>query len=149
MTTTGRRTLLALGAALPGPASAQGFPARPLTWVVPFPPGNIADAASRLVAQRMGQVLGRRVEVENRPGAGGTIGTEAVARAAPDGHTLLYGGLGPIAAAPHLVPNLRFDPVRDLAPVHGIGASPCVIVVGPRRSWTTLRARPPISESAL
>jgi tripartite-type tricarboxylate transporter receptor subunit TctC len=87
--------------------------------------------------------------VENRPGAGGTIGTEAVARSAPDGHTLLYGGLGPIAAAPHLVPNLRFDPVRDLAPVHGIGASPCVIVVGPRRPWTTLaelaaaaRARP-------
>jgi AraC-like DNA-binding protein len=82
-------------------------------------------------------------------GRQGTLGAEAVARAAPDGHTLLYGGLGPIAAAPHLVPNLCFDPLRDLAPVHGIGASPCVIVVGPRRPWTTLaefvaaaRARP-------
>ncbi|MBV1798917.1 tripartite tricarboxylate transporter substrate binding protein [Siccirubricoccus sp. G192] len=149
MTMTGRRALLALPAALPGHASAQDLPTRPLTWVVPFPPGNIADAASRLVAQRLGQVLGRRVDVENRPGVGGTIGTEAVARAAPDGHTLLYGGLGPIAAAPHLVPSLRFDPARDLAPVHGIGASPCMIVIGPRRPWTTLaelaaaaRARP-------
>ena len=66
------------------------------------------------------------------------MGTEAVARAAPDSHTLLYGGLGPIAAAPHLVPDLRFDPARDLAPVHGIGAAPCLIVVGPRRPWTTL-----------
>jgi tripartite-type tricarboxylate transporter receptor subunit TctC len=138
MTMTGRRALLAALAALPGRASAQDFPARPLTWVLPFPPGNIADAASRVVARRMGQALGQRVEVENRPGAGGTIGTEAVARAAPDGHTLLYGGLGPIAAAPHLVPNLRFDPARDLAPVHGIGAAPCLIVVGPRRPWTTL-----------
>jgi len=144
-----RRTLLALPTTLLGHASAQHFPTRSLTWVVPFPPGNIADAASRVVARRMGQGLGQYVAVENRPGVGGTIGTEAVARAAPDGHTLLYGGLGPIAAAPHLVPNLRFDPVRDLAPVHGIGASPCVIVVGPRRPWTTLtefvaaaRARP-------
>jgi tripartite-type tricarboxylate transporter receptor subunit TctC len=144
-----RRTLLALPATLLGHASAQDFPTRSLTWVVPFPPGNIADATSRVVARRMGQGLGRYVAVENRPGVGGTLGAEAVARAAPDGHTLLYGGLGPIAAAPHLVPNLRFDPLRDLAPVHGIGASPCVIVVGPRRPWATLgelaaaaRARP-------
>ena len=149
MTVTNRRALLALPAAMPGRASAQDFPARPLTWVVPFPPGNIADAASRVVARRLGQALGRPVSVENRPGAGGTIGTEAVARAAPDGHTLLYGGLGPITVTPHLIPNLRFNPARDLAPVHGIGASPCVIVVGPRRPWTALgelaaaaRARP-------
>jgi tripartite-type tricarboxylate transporter receptor subunit TctC len=149
MTVTGRRALLSLPATLPSNASAQDFPTRPLTWVVPYPPGNIADAASRLVAQRMGQVLGRHVNVENRPGVGGTIGTGAVARAVPDGHTLLYGGLGPIAAAPHLVSHHRFDPARDLAPVHGIGASPCMIVIGPRRPWTTLaelaaaaRARP-------
>jgi tripartite-type tricarboxylate transporter receptor subunit TctC len=78
MTMTGRRALFAALAALPGRASAQDFPARPLAWVLPFPPGNIADAASRVLARRMGQALGQRVEVENRPGAGGTIGTEAV-----------------------------------------------------------------------
>ncbi|KAA2212846.1 Bug family tripartite tricarboxylate transporter substrate binding protein [Teichococcus oryzae] len=133
-----RRALLALPATSLGHASAQDFPARSLTWVVPFPPGNIADAASRVIARRMGQALGRYVEVENRPGAGGTIGTETVARAAADGQTLLYGGLGPIAAAPHFFPNLRFDPMRDLTPVHGIGASPCVIIVGRQRPWTTL-----------
>ena len=104
MARTSRRALLASLAALPGRASAQEFPARSLTWVVPFPPGNIADATSRVVARRMGQVLGWYVGVENRPGVGGTIGTEAVARAAPDGHTLLYGGL--VGHLPWAVPFL-------------------------------------------
>ena len=141
MTATGRRALLALSvtpAVTPGRAGAQGFPSRPITWVVPFPPGNIADATARVFAPRLGQALGRAVVVANRPGAAGTIGAEAVARAAPDGHTLLYGGLGQIAAAPHLFPGLRFDPSRDLAPVHGLGASPTLIVVGAERPWTLL-----------
>jgi tripartite-type tricarboxylate transporter receptor subunit TctC len=141
MVATGRRALIAtsVASAIPrGRARAQGFPARAITWVVPFPPANIADSVARVVAPRLGQALGQTVVVANRPGAGGIIGAEAVAHAPPDGYTMLYGGLGPIAAAPHLVPGIRFDPSRDLAPVHGLGASPTVMVVGAGRPWTTL-----------
>jgi tripartite-type tricarboxylate transporter receptor subunit TctC len=143
MAVTGRRALLAMSATAavavaPRRAGAQSFPSHSLTWVVPFPPGNIADAAARVFAPRMGQALGQAVIVANRPGAAGTIGAEAVARAAPDGHTLLYGGLGQIAAAPHLFPSLRFDPSKDLAAVHGLAASPTLLVVSAKRPWTSL-----------
>jgi len=133
-----RRALLAAPALLPGLAAAQAFPARTITWVVPFAPGGITDTAARTLAQRMGQSLGQSVVVENRPGAGGTIGAEAVARSAPDGYTLLYGSQGPMASAPAMFPNLRYDPQRDLAPVHGLGASPHLIVSAPGRPWRTL-----------
>jgi tripartite-type tricarboxylate transporter receptor subunit TctC len=141
MVATGRRDLLAMSAASAVPlrrARAQGFPTRAITWIVPFPPANIADSVARVVAPRISQALGQTVVVANRPGAGGIIGAEAVAHAAPDGYTMLYGGLGPIAAAPNLVSGLRFDPSRDLAPVHGLGASPTLIVTGLQRPWTTL-----------
>ena len=133
-----RRVLLAAPALLPGLAAAQGFPSRPVTWVVPFAPGGITDTSARTLAQRMSQSLNQSVVVENRPGAGGTIGAEAVARSAADGHTMLYGSQGPIAAAPAMFPGLRYDPQRDLAPVHGIGASPHLIVTSPARPWRSL-----------
>jgi tripartite-type tricarboxylate transporter receptor subunit TctC len=151
MTQLARRALLlAAPVLLTQPAAAQaGFPTRPVTWVVPFAAGGITDTSARTLAQRMGQTLGRPVVVENRPGAGGTIGAEAVARGAPDGHTMLYGSQGPMASAPAMYPTLRYDPRRDLAPVHGIGASPHLIVAAPGRPWRTLaelvaaaRARP-------
>jgi tripartite-type tricarboxylate transporter receptor subunit TctC len=151
MTQLARRALLlAAPVLLRRPAAAQaGFPTRPVTWVVPFAAGGITDTSARTLAQRMGQTLGRPVVVENRPGAGGTIGAEAVARGAPDGHTMLYGSQGPMASAPAMYPTLRYDPRRDLAPVHGIGASPHLIVAAPGRPWRTLaelvaaaRARP-------
>ena len=144
-----RRALLAAPALLPGLAAAQGFPVRSITWIVPFAAGGITDTSARTLAQRMGQSLGQTVVVENRPGAGGTIGAEAVARAAPDGYTMLYGSQGPMAAAPAMFPALRYDPQRDLAPVHGLGASPHLIVSGTERPWRNLqelvaaaRARP-------
>ncbi|TDG30907.1 Bug family tripartite tricarboxylate transporter substrate binding protein [Paracraurococcus ruber] len=145
-----RRALLAAPMLLPGlRAAAQGFPARSLTWIVPFAAGGITDTSARTLAQRMGQVLGQSVVVENRPGAGGTIGAEAVARSAPDGYTFLYGSQGPMASAPAMFPGLRYDPQRDLAPVHGLGASPHLIVCAPSRPWHSLadlvaaaRARP-------
>ncbi|WP_082012302.1 tripartite tricarboxylate transporter substrate binding protein [Belnapia sp. F-4-1] len=134
-----RRILLAAPALLPGFATAQGFPNRPITWVVPFAPGGITDTSARILAKRMSQSLNQSVVVENRPGAGGTIGTEAVARSAADGYTMLYGSQGPIAAAPAMFPGLRYDPRRDLEPVHGIGASPHLIVTSPARPWRSLK----------
>jgi tripartite-type tricarboxylate transporter receptor subunit TctC len=157
-----RRALLAAAAAtpaallplpLPRPSafaqSAAGFSARSITWVVPFAAGGITDTASRTLAQHMGQTLGQQVVIENRPGAGGTIGAEFVARSAPDGHMMLYGSQGPMASAVTMYPGLRYDPRRDFAPVHGIGASPHLIVTNPNRPWRSLaemvaaaRARP-------
>jgi tripartite-type tricarboxylate transporter receptor subunit TctC len=145
MPATTRRRLFAAPALLPGLARAQGpaaeaFPSRPLTWVVPFAPGGITDTSSRVVAQRLGQILGQSVVVENRPGAGGTIGAEAVARAPADGHTLLYGSQGPMAAASALYPALRYDPLRDFAPVQALGASPNLIICAPGKPWDSLAA---------
>ncbi|MDN3567639.1 Bug family tripartite tricarboxylate transporter substrate binding protein [Paeniroseomonas aquatica] len=145
-----RRSLLAATLATPGLAAAEApWPSRGITWVVPFAAGGITDSSSRVVAQRLSQILGQPVVVENRPGAGGTIGAEAVARAAPDGHTLLYGSQGPIAAAPALYPALRYDPKRDFVPVQGLGASPNMVVTSPGRPWRSMaelvaaaRARP-------
>ncbi len=138
-----RRGLLAAGAALAAlplrRARAADWPTRPITLVVPFAAGGITDAAARIVAEPMGRLLGQPVVVENRPGAGGTIGTESVLRAAADGHTLLYGSQGPMAAAPALFPKLRYDPLRDFVAVHGLGAAPNLIVCHPSRPWRTLR----------
>jgi tripartite-type tricarboxylate transporter receptor subunit TctC len=120
------------------PGSASPFPSRPLTWIVPFGPGGITDAAARIAAVPLGRLLGQAVVVENRPGAGGTIGAEALLRAPADGHTLLYGSQGPIAAAPALYRSLRYDPLRDFVPVHGLGAAPNLIVSPPARPWRTL-----------
>ena len=85
--------------------------------VVPFTPGGSTDIIGRLVAQRLGALLGQTVVVENRPGAGGTIGTDAVAKAAPDGHTLLMGHIGTLAVNPGLYPRLPYDPSRAFAPI--------------------------------
>jgi tripartite-type tricarboxylate transporter receptor subunit TctC len=135
-----RRALLLAAPALKarGAHAQRDWPSRPITWLVPFAAGGIADAASRVVARRMSASFGRPIVVENRPGAGGTIGAEAVARAAPDGHTLLYGGQGPMAAAPALFPDLRYDPRRDFAPVHGLAGAPTIVVTHPGRRWRTL-----------
>jgi tripartite-type tricarboxylate transporter receptor subunit TctC len=134
MTTTRRRLMLgglALPAALSRPALAQGFPARPVTWVVPSAAGGITDTTARLIAQKMGAQLGQPVVVENRPGAGGTIGTDQVSRAPPDGYTLLYGTQNTHAVAPLLFPNLRYDPERDFTPVWGLGAAVNLLVANP------------------
>ncbi|MBX9702425.1 MAG: tripartite tricarboxylate transporter substrate binding protein [Acetobacteraceae bacterium] len=144
MTASLRRRAL-LGAslaplALPGLAQAQGaWPSRPVTLIVPFAAGGITDTGARVIAQAIGRILGQPMVVENRAGAGGTIGTELVVRAAPDGYTVLYGTQGPIAAAPNLFANLRYDPLRDLMPVHGAGASPNAICSAPSKPWRTLQ----------
>ena len=118
---------------LPGAvALAQsGYPSKPVRIVVPYPPGGTSDIIGRLVADRLAETWGQPVIVENRAGAGGTIGVEAVARAAPDGHTLVLGVTGPLTIAPSLQPKLSYDPLRDLVPVTLVAAVPSVIAVHP------------------
>ncbi len=126
-----RRVLLATPAALASPALAQSFPNRPLRLVVPFAAGGSADASARMLAEPMGAALGQPVVVDNRPGGGATIGAQAVARAAPDGHTLLYGTPGPQIINPHLMRSLPYDPVADFAPVSGFKRAPNLLAIHP------------------
>jgi tripartite-type tricarboxylate transporter receptor subunit TctC len=117
--------LLSAGTA---PAWAQAWPARPIRLVVTFPPGGSSDTAARIVAPRLAERLGQPVVVENRPGAGGGVGIEAVAKSPADGYTLVLTGAGGLTANPHLYKNPGYDPARDLAPVGTLGTSPFVLV---------------------
>ncbi|GGJ26059.1 Bug family tripartite tricarboxylate transporter substrate binding protein [Neoroseomonas lacus] len=128
---TTRRALLAAPAVLASPARAQSFPNRPLRLVVPFAAGGSADASARMLAEPMGAALGQPVVVDNRPGGGATIGAQAVARATPDGHTLLYGTPGPQIINPHLMRSLPYDPVADFAPVSGFKRAPNLLAIHP------------------
>lgn len=127
-----RRTLLAAspGLAIAGSARAQpGFPTHPVRLIVPFAAGASLDAVSRTLGRALEARWGQPVVVENRTGAGGNIGAQVVATAAPDGHTLLAGTSGLITVNPHLYQNLGFDIPRDLAPVAMLGSLPNVMVV--------------------
>ena len=119
------------GLLIGAPASAQGYPVRPVTLVVPFPAGGGNDALARVVAEKMSKTLGQQVVVENRAGAGGTIGTRAVAKAAPDGYTILLSYTGTLAINPSLYPNAGYDPRKDFAPIGLIAYLPSVLVVHP------------------
>jgi len=109
-------------------ASAEEFPSRPITWVVPFAPGGITDTTSRIVAEEMSKSLGQSVLIDNRGGGGGTVGTEQVARARPDGYTMIYGTQGTMAANVTLRKELSYDPLRSFVPVHLVGESPNLFV---------------------
>lgn len=146
-----RRTALGLGAALaasfvglPRAASGQAaFPERPVRIVVPFPPGGLTDVLSRLVAERLGNAWGRAVIVENRAGGNALIGADAVAKSAPDGHTMLAATLTH-AVNVTLFPGAPYDLLRDLAPVALLGSLPLVVVVNvsnPARSLPDLVAQ--------
>ena len=132
------RTALAGATAVPCVASAQAWPSRPIKLVVPFPAGSSPDLIARLVAEPLGQALGQTVIVDNRPGAGGNVGTGAVAKAEPDGYTLLFTIQGPLVTAPLLSKSLSYDPVRELAPVTLVATSPNVLVVDPKLGAATL-----------
>lgn len=132
-TPIGRRALGALtgsvAVSLALHARAQDWPVRPLRMLVGFAPGGLTDVITRIMAQSLSERLGQQVLVENRAGAGGNVATEAVARATPDGYTLLGGFDGTFTINPHLYPRLPFDPIGDFAPVAKIADVP-VLVVG-------------------
>ncbi len=111
---------------------AQPYPSRPIRLVVPFPPGGSTDILSRALAQKLAEGLSQAVVIDNRPGAGGSIGSEAAAKAAPDGYTLLMGQLGPLAVSPAIYRNLPYDPVKSFAPVSLMAIVPSVLVVNPQ-----------------
>jgi tripartite-type tricarboxylate transporter receptor subunit TctC len=131
--------LLAATLAAAAPAAADWQPTRPVRIVVPFAPGGQPDVVARSLAEPLARALGQPVVVENRPGAGGNIAAEAVAKAPPDGHTLLMGTNGPLAVSPALYRDLAYDPLADLAPVTLVGTAPNLIAVNPSLGVTTLR----------
>jgi tripartite-type tricarboxylate transporter receptor subunit TctC len=141
---------IAAGLALmPGAASAQTYPGKPITLVVPFSPGSTTDILGRILAGKLSDTIGQRVIVDNRSGAGGNIGTEYVARAAPDGHTIVLGTVSTHAINVSVYSKLPYDPIKDFAPIIEFGAVPQVLVVNassPIRSVQDLidyaRARP-------
>jgi tripartite-type tricarboxylate transporter receptor subunit TctC len=110
-------------------ASAQDYPAKPIRLVAPYPAGGPVDATARILAEQLN--LGQKVIVDNRSGAGGSVGAESVARAAPDGYTLLLGNSGPITINPVLRTNLGYDPLKDLAPVTWLTSAQMVLMVHP------------------
>ena len=137
-----RRLLNTLAAAAAStvtlPARAQAWPARAIKLVVPFPPGSSPDIIARVVAEPLGRALGQPIVIDNRPGAGGNVGTAAVAHAPPDGYTLLFTIQGPLVTAPQLSRSLGYDPAKDLAPVTLVATSPNVLVVDPGLGAATL-----------
>jgi tripartite-type tricarboxylate transporter receptor subunit TctC len=119
---------LALAALLAaGSALAQDYPNRPIRMVVPFPPGGSIDIVARAIVQHWAPLLNQQIVVDNRGGAGGTIGTGLVARANADGYTMLYGNLGPLSIGPHLYRKLGYDLFKDLAPVSQTTSAPFMI----------------------
>src|SRR5215207_8737797 len=112
-------------------AQAQTYPVRALTLVIPFAPGGSTSIVGRAIADKMSELLGEKVVVDNRPGAGGTVGTKAVARSDPDGYTLLLGYTGTLAIGPSLYKNPGYDPRKDFAPIGMIGNAPNSLVVHP------------------
>jgi tripartite-type tricarboxylate transporter receptor subunit TctC len=130
------RTLLAAAPLLAGtlaasPALAETYPAKPIRFIVPYPPGGPLDAVARLVADKMKEGLGQAVVVDNKPGAGGNIGADAVAKSAPDGYTIVMGAVATHAINPTLFPKMPYDPVKDFAPVSLVASVSNVLVLNP------------------
>src|SRR3989440_9487814 len=124
------KTLLAFMLALAAPcAGAADYPARPVTVIVPFSAGSASDVIARIVLERMSVSVGQRFIVDNRPAAGGAVGTAAAAKAAPDGYTILMGASGPLVVAKVLQPSLGYDAERDFQPVAMYGRLPNIVVV--------------------
>jgi tripartite-type tricarboxylate transporter receptor subunit TctC len=137
-----------IAAAAATAALAQTYPAKPVRIIVPFAPGGNVDITARLVAPGLSEALGQPVVVENKPGAGGTIGADSVAKAAPDGYTLLMGSNSTFSVAPSLYPRNPYHPIRDLAPVIMIASAPFVLVTNPNAPAKTARDLVAQSKSA-
>jgi tripartite-type tricarboxylate transporter receptor subunit TctC len=123
--------LIAALAALSVPAIAQTYPSRPISLIVPFPPGGSTTIVARIIGEKMSETLGQTVVIDNRGGAGGTVGTRAAAKSAPDGYTIVLSYTGTMAIGPTMHAAAGYDPRKDFAPIGRIGSAPMVIVVHP------------------
>src|SRR6476619_2833604 len=123
--------LLAVLALAAVPVRADDFPNRPITLIVPFPPGGSTTIVGRIIADKMSEVLGQSIVVDNRGGAGGTIGSRTVAKSTGDGYTILLGYTGTLAIGPSLYGNVGYDPRTDFEPIGRIGTAPNTLVVHP------------------
>ncbi|RJG06898.1 tripartite tricarboxylate transporter substrate binding protein [Noviherbaspirillum cavernae] len=131
--------MLAAGFSLSAPAAAQTYPSKPIKLIAPFAPGGVADTMARLVGDKLSKSLGTPVIVENRPGAGGNIGADVVAKADPDGYTLLMSSAGILSINGSLYPKLSFDPAKSFAPVSQVVDMPMVVVVNASVPANTLQ----------
>lgn len=120
-------------------ACAQDYPAKTITFIVPYAAGGNGDIRGRQVSQRLAAILGKPVVVENKAGAGGNIGTDAIAKAAPDGYTIGMGNFAPLAVNAALFKNLPFDPKKDVLPVALIERGPLVLMVNPKSAYKTVQ----------
>ncbi len=119
-------------------AIAQEYPVKPVRIIVPYAPGGVTDNSVRAIVEKLGARLGQQVNVDNRPGAGGNLGTQLAAQAAPDGYTLLLGFDGNFCVSPHTFKSLPFDPIRDFAPVTKLGDATIILVAHPSVQANTL-----------
>jgi tripartite-type tricarboxylate transporter receptor subunit TctC len=133
-----RATALVGSLLLCAAALAQDYPTKPIRFIVPFPPGGGNDTVARAIAQQMTPALGQPVVIDNRPGAGGSVGAEIVAKAPADGYTLFLAGVGSHAANPNLHARLPYDPIRDFAPITLVASAPSVLVINPAIPARTL-----------
>ncbi|MFZ9563534.1 MAG: Bug family tripartite tricarboxylate transporter substrate binding protein, partial [Burkholderiales bacterium] len=124
--------LLTLAAMVTPVSAAEQFPTRPIRVIVPYAPGGNVDISARIIAPPLGEVLGQTVVVDNRPGAGGNLGASLVAKATPDGYTLLVGSSGPLSVNPVIFKNLPYDTLKDFAPISTVQAVPLVVLAGPK-----------------
>ena len=124
-----------------GPVGAQTdkWPAKPITYIVPFAAGGTTDVLARIIAQKLSAAVGQPVIVDNKPGAGGNIGSDFVAKAAPDGYTILGGTISSHAINPSLYPKMPYDAVKSFVPITLIGTNPLVLIVPPNSTATTLK----------
>lgn len=122
-----------------GSAAAQNYPTKPIRFIVPFAPGGNTDVQARLIGQKLTDAMGQQVIIDNRPGAGGTIGVDMAAKAAPDGYTLVLASFGNILVGPSLYKKLPYDPVKDLDPVILVSEPAGLIVVHPSVPVKSLR----------
>src|SRR6188472_3909482 len=135
-----RRLVLASPVAFALPVRAQqAWPTKPLRIIVPFPAGQSTDILARVTAEQLGKALGQQVIVENRPGAGGSIGADVAAKSAPDGYTLLMVTISTHGIAPGLYPKLPYDPLKDFAPIINVGLTPQVQMASLKSGITSVK----------
>lgn len=130
--------ILAMAALAVPAAAADTFPTRPVRLVVPYAPGGNVDISARIIAAPLGELLGQTIVVDNRPGAGGNLGASLVAKATPDGYTLLVGSSGPLSVNPVIFKNLPYDSLKDFAPISTVQAVPLVVLASPKSGFNSI-----------